>query len=167
MGLGAARIHGPPVPVELPGVDAPFVAARISADRPHKRCCDDEGGCPSPESTVPLSAGSQSDPRRERRPFKATAGSSLPPRYNLTRGRRARRGNGIGNASCGCPICTVLDGATYSVVKVLLRLVGADSRGSVTISAASIRRASSAGAPIRDNRARGYRVTVPSASGII
>ncbi len=35
MGEGAARIHGPPGPVELPGVDAPFVSVRISAGRPH------------------------------------------------------------------------------------------------------------------------------------
>ena len=77
MGLGAVRIHGPPGPVELPGVDAPFVAARISADRPRNRGCDDEGGCPSPESTVPSSASSQSDPRRERRPFQGD-GRQLP-----------------------------------------------------------------------------------------
>ena len=148
--LSAVRDPWSPGPVELPGVDAPFVWARIPASRPRNRGCDDEGGCPSPESTVPSSASSQSDPRRERRPFQGD-GRQLPaaPRCNLTRGRRARRGNGIGNASCGCPVCTVLGGATYSVVKVLLRLVGADARGSVTISAASIRRASSAGAPIR------------------
>ena len=97
---------------------------------------------PHPQARSPILGGSEGR-------FKATAGNCLPPRCNLTRGRRARRGNGIGNASCGCPVCTVLGGATYSVVKVLLRLVGADSRGCVTISAASIRRASSAGAPIR------------------
>ena len=97
---------------------------------------------PLPQARSPILGGSEGR-------FKATAGVCLPPRCYLTRGRRARRGNGIGNASCGCPVCTVLGGATYSVVKVLLRLVGADSRGSVTISAASIRRASSAGAPIR------------------
>ena len=137
-------------PSSCRGVDAPYVSVRISAktvratgaattkvDVPRRSLPS-----PHPQARSPILGGSEGR-------FKATAGNCLPPRCNLTRGRRARRGNGIGNASCGCPVCTVLGGATYSVVKVLLRLVGADARGSVTISAASIRRASSAGAPIR------------------
>ena len=53
LGLSAARIHGPPGPVELPGVDAPFVWARISADRPHSSVYDDKGGCPKRSLPVP------------------------------------------------------------------------------------------------------------------
>ena len=143
-----------PGPVELPGVD------RLSCRHAFQRTVRATGAAttkvdvprrslpsPHPQARSPILGGSEGR-------FKATAGNCLPPRCNLTRGRRARRGNGIGNASCGCPVCTVLGGATYSVVKVLLRLVGADARGCVTISAASIRRASSAGAPIRGDAPR-------------
>ena len=147
--LSAVRIHGPRDPSSCRGW------MRLSCGPAFQRAVRATGAAttkvdvprrslpsPHPQARSPILGGSEGR-------FKATAGNCLPPRCNLTRGRRARRGNGIGNASCGCPVCTVLGGATYSVVKVLLRLVGADARGCVTISAASIRRASSAGAPIR------------------
>ena len=93
----------PPGPVELPGVDAPFVSARISADRPHNDSYDDierdalSGAYLSPMhyNAVRFSEGATAQghgrllPAAMLRPYPRSNGSE---------------GNGIGNAR-GIPPC--------------------------------------------------------------
>ena len=121
----------------------------------------------SAELTCPLYAATLSDPRRERRPPRgclqanelalgqaqserghstalrrhpprATAGSCPPLRCYRARGRMGARVMASGMP--GASRRAVLGGATYSVVKVWIRLSGAGRPGSVTISATSLAR---------------------------
>ena len=97
MGLGAARIHGPPGPVELPGVDAPFVLARISADRPHDGVYDSKvdvlrGATGSPVRCDAVRFSIGSDDRKGH-------GRQVACRLSYNRSRsNGREGTGIGNA---------------------------------------------------------------------
>ena len=93
VGLSAARIHGPPGPVELPGVDAPFVPARISADRPHNGSYYDKRWMSLAELTCPY-ATTLSDSQRER----GRQADCLPPILRPYPRSNGSEGNGIGNA---------------------------------------------------------------------
>ena len=114
---------------------------------------------PHPQARSPILGGSEGR-------FKATAGNCLPPRCNLTRGRRARRGNGIGNASCGCPVLHGVrrrhlfscQGTSPACRGGLPRLRDYQRR----IHTARFQR----GGVNPRHCARGYGVTVPSASGL-
>ena len=136
VGLSAARIHGPPGPVELPGVDAPFVPARISADRPHNESYDDKSGMRSAELTCPY-ATTLSDSQRER----GRQADCLPLCYDRTRDRMGARVMASGMP--GVSRRAVLGGATYSVVKVWARLSGAGRPAAASQSAPHPWRASS------------------------
>ena len=132
--LSAAWIHGPPGPVELPGVDAPFVWARISADRPHSESYYDKerdalsGAYLSPVrcNAVRSSRGSDgSGPRRACLTCLLQAGGRQARRYATTvpQGRMGARVMASGMP--GASRRAVLGDATYSVVKVCVRLGGA------------------------------------------
>ena len=127
----------------------------------------------SEEPPVPLYAATLSDSRlgattvkgHDRQPV---WWSDRLPAVSATtaRCRMGARVLASGNAR-RIPPCGVRRRHLFSCQGAVSGSSGPDARGCVTISAASIRRASSAGVPIRGNRARGFRVTVPSAERII
>ena len=104
VGLSAARIHGPPGPVELPGVDAPFVSARISADRPHSEGYDDKSGIAL--SGAYLSPVCCNAVRSSEGAMTVSSHGGLLPAASLRPCPRPNgsEGNGIGNAR-GIPPC--------------------------------------------------------------
>ena len=123
--MGAARTHGPPGPVELPGVDRLSCRPAFQQTVCTARATTTWSGMGSAELTCPLYAATLSDPRRERRLFSGHGG--LLPAASLRPCPRSNgsEGNGIGNARgvpprgarrrhlCGCKgACTSSRGRT-------------------------------------------------------
>ena len=140
----AARTHGPPGPVELPGVDRLSCRPAFQQTVRTTRATTTRAGCaqrslpvPSMLQRCPILGGSDGS-----RPRRAVARRLS---YDRTQGRMGARVMASGMP--GASRRAVLGGATYSVVKVRVRLRGAVRPGSVTISATSLARVQSAPCP--------------------
>ena len=98
MGLSAARTHGPPGPVELPGVGRLSCRPAFQQTVRTARATTTRAGCAQRSLPVPPMLQRCPISRRERRPFSGHGG--LLPAASLLPCPRANgsEGNGIGNA---------------------------------------------------------------------
>ena len=148
-GLGAARIHDPPGPVELPGGGCAFRVGPHFSRPSAQQCLRRQRWMSQAEPTGPLYAATLSDPRLGATTVKATAGCCPPSQLRPLEVEWAR-GVLASGMPVGIPPCGVRRRHLFGCQGALSVLSGPDARGCVTISAASIRRASSAGVSIRD-----------------